>query len=757
LSRNVGLTFLFFCLGLCIVACSGGSTGSTPEPAQTIGGSGFTGPLNATASFEIAIPPAATKAAAARRRPGDNVYVSPNTGSISIAIAAVNGLSVQQPPPASVLVVPASCIGAKGCQLLLSNVPAAVGADQYVVTTNAGKTAESPVISIGTVDVTVTAAGPNKAAVNDPARLTVGGFVASVSVVVPTLVEGKAQTVAVDVQALDAAGAVIIGDTEFAYPITLTSNDDVNFALREIGSPSTISLSKPETPGQISLAYSGSGFGAVLTATSAASDAIPFSKTFPVNVTIPATPTPVPSAAPPSLYVVNGFDNSISEFAPATPKPVFRRAFGGSTVGCAPSFVSNSSAGGFFVTGLYGVAIAATGDLLVGNGTCKQSGAASAVQIDDFAPSAAGTTPPAATYTDGTKTIQLLSFLETDPTTRHELTDGSTGNATFIGLALNGKAIDIASTFGTGNTASSAYGCFAPSLTATCTSDSIGFSGAAGASPVLALEDIVTDAAGNGYTVSVDPVTGLDVLIELPAQSLLSSEGLTVLIAPGYVPLAPFQTVQSLAVDGSVIYLLNTADRTSAGYCAPTPASTAGDLCADGDKHEYITAYNLAEFTSGSGARTVAPILTLGGDRSRFEGFQTENNASSALTQRLAAHDGKLYVANIFGGDCSASTDPLCYRYFNSNGAPVQADGGEVDVYDDTLRGYHVNDQLPSAAAGTLIAGPNVKSPTAVTFAPAGSDKPAAEVRQMPQGRYSRATIQILRSARDRHALAGGH
>ena len=348
-------------------ACSSGGTAVTPSSTAAAGGQGSTPVLNLTISFSVAIPPAPPAQPAGeivhKKSAQTTVYISPNTGSIGIRLVAVNGISLAQPPPAGPASnVPTACRGsASGCHVSVPGVVAAVGTDTYTVTTFAGANGEGAVVSTGIVTVTVKNSGVVSTIGGDPTQLALGGYVASLSLTVApaAFTFGVPAKASIVVTPKDGAGATIVGNAQFAFPIVLSIAGS-GFALSGPGlqPDGTIQLTQPQAASPpIVLSYDGTGSAVTVNATSQNGAGAPVAAP-PVVITVPTPtaaptssaittlppispspiitgPTPIPTAAPSSVYVVNAYDNSIFEFnEPLKGKysEYPRRGFGGSSL-----------------------------------------------------------------------------------------------------------------------------------------------------------------------------------------------------------------------------------------------------------------------------------------------------------------------------------------------------------------------------------------------------------------------------------------
>jgi hypothetical protein len=311
------LALLGAAIAIAVAACSGGGTTSpAPSPTPTVPGKGYSGAFSASVAFSIIVPSEAMTQAIRRRAkalqkrtlgtfaatpapsPSGQPYISPLVGWIQITPIAVNGssLAIAQLPVTIAGGCPAS---GSGCTLT-ATVPAAPGAvNRYFIQTYASSTTSvggfGPLISSGYVDVTVPAAG-NASQTVGGATVSIGGYVAGIafSPSSATVAPGVASTTNVIVETLDASGAVILQNTYYAEPVSLTSSDTTAFS---INGAAALTLSNSNQQ-QIAVQYSGgNSLGTVIVASSVDSNGNPVTARLPIAVVAP-TPSPTPTASP---------------------------------------------------------------------------------------------------------------------------------------------------------------------------------------------------------------------------------------------------------------------------------------------------------------------------------------------------------------------------------------------------------------------------------------------------------------------------
>jgi hypothetical protein len=259
-------------------------------------------PASGRASLTITVPRAPSAAAAARRRPA---YVSPATGSIGIVVSGgaryTSALSASTP----------GCVPGSAGLVCTVEFPAPLGTDTVFVSTYAGADASGAPLSVAPVTVTVVAGQVNTASV------TLSGVVASLELAGAALIlnAGTASSAPITLEALDAAGQVIVGPGGYV---------DAN------GNPVTIALSDSDTSGATSL--SSASVSAPSTAVTLAYNSAKIA-----NFTITASAAGIASAtqsitvnvAPQFAYVLQA---GLARH-PETPLDVYQTLGGGAGIG----------------------------------------------------------------------------------------------------------------------------------------------------------------------------------------------------------------------------------------------------------------------------------------------------------------------------------------------------------------------------------------------------------------------------------------
>ncbi|MBV8366354.1 MAG: hypothetical protein JO194_07620 [Candidatus Eremiobacteraeota bacterium] len=747
LTLPVGLCALFVLTIACTIVAACGSSGSggfVPQPNASLGGQGFSGPLNRTVTFQVIVPAAAaarSSHATNRARPAASAppYISPNIGWVTIDIAEVNGLSLAKPPPpAQPVMVP--CPGsATGCSVTVT-APGADGTDLYFVRTFApGSFTPTPpnLVSTGFVAVTV----PQSAAtmVGGGTGLQIGGFVASIDQALmpasPNLMVGTPSNPDPHllVQAIDPAGAIIIGNVQFATPITVITSDSTTFSLNGLAQ---VIMPGP-LPSPIDVHYSGGNTaGTSISATSVNENNQPIAAP-PISINVKAKPTPTPTPAPESLYVADAAQDRIYEYglingvpAPAaTPRRIIQAVF-------TPSYACLNPSGVVFVSqaNLATVAVDQSSNVFVST-ACTDADIGGDTPIFEYGPNAVGSPPP--TVIDVPQSIGQASYLANsdqislypDPNVANRLWigwPGGPGSTTVVSLQIAaGKATPLVllGDF-----------CFREFGFAACNGfEPNGPSGPPGgnfetAQGGYAINSTNFGVVGSGYeralTGVLAPQSGAAAVLVLSQSasnssaipfSTLGGSSTELGFASGNPPAPPL----SLAISGSTLYVLAQANSTVVnGNATAGLANCALDSlalqCSDGFQHLYIAAYDLSQLTAPGAAGTavdLAPTFLMGADPALSHSLIGCNGigAFGAATQFLAAANGYLYVANQTGANCST---------FNPGSPPFPS---EIDVYNvNGLTGVHLDATVAPVARILDPTGTGIWSPYAIAIGPPG-------------------------------------
>jgi hypothetical protein len=738
------VSLAFFALA---AACAGGGSTPVPRPGDP-NGSGSSAKLDQSVKFTVVVPKSAGTSSH-RRKTKSTVYVSPNTESITIQIGAVDGVSVKQPPAPTVANVPANCIGSQGgCSVAVPDVVAAVGTDTFVVSTFAGTGGSGTLISQGVVALQVSAGG--SAGTIGGTTLSLGGFVQSIGLTVTPdyFIRGQQGNAQIVVEAKDATGAIIIGNTQFAVPIALGATPSPQLQVTGLPFRSGVPvLTGPQGTGIIALHYNGS-FNVTIgqvAAKSTSSNGATISASVTVSVLTsppPPTPTPTPSGftpPPQDVYIVNGEDNTIEDLGGAeSPRPSATpvRSFGGyGVVGCKPALkgLTQLSAAALGVSGL---SFDGSGNALLGNGeACNKQDI-----FYQFAPNASGKATPSATYPTNESVLGNFIALYHDPSTGYlDVSDGS--QSAYLSEYLPGPSgAQLIALFGTlGLTAQGTCiltpgvaGCTNPPTTNTFVSAPLGQDLSDQFSRTFTI-----DGHGNYFYPAKDSTLYNMSIVEIPSNQVIPVED-PIANAPWLRGINTFvQTYQGidadrvsnypsgLAVDGTTLFVLNspftglafgqggkrlTNYYAPAAACNPNSNATPSPIsqCSDGTPHEYLTAYDLTQLTQ-AGPNDLEPILVVGGNA-----FPGGAAAGSVFGNRLAVSGGNVFLADPAGLECNAA----CFTAIGSLGkTPV----GQVSVYQENLRGVHIGDGASSPHA--ILSGKAVKFPTGVAPGQAGTAK----------------------------------
>jgi hypothetical protein len=237
-----------------LAACGG--TPNTPDGSfvNSPGGSSSPPPSLVKASLTVTVPLSGASSRRAR-------YVSPKTGSIVIALASVNGSGVSNGTATTLDIGPRApgCKASATSTTCKGSVDATPGDDVFNVTTFAGPQASGPVLSVGQVSSTISGSSGNVGV--SPLSLTLSGIVATMKLVItPATAKlgtpGRSQVL---VTAYDAAGAAIVGPSDYSTPVTLeVQGDGVHAYSLRSGTSSGSSVALPKPSQTVSLLYDGS-------------------------------------------------------------------------------------------------------------------------------------------------------------------------------------------------------------------------------------------------------------------------------------------------------------------------------------------------------------------------------------------------------------------------------------------------------------------------------------------------------------------
>ncbi len=762
---------IFFVAGTLAFAACGGGGGSGPAPVPTLPGDGTTVPLDQKIALTVSIPQAtagilgrARTASASRRANGATTqYLSPNTGSIVLSLALIDGKSPRVVVPTIPAINPAAyCAQAlAGCTFTTpANIPAAKGVNQYLVTTYSGADGTGNVISTGFIDVTVPA--PNPPTLGN-GTLTVGGYVASIrlgSVTPPVFRSGVPGTLGVLLQAYDPAGAAIVGNATYASPITVSVDDSVDFVLSG-SSSGRLTVSAPiMTP--IPLTYGGSlvlkGQTTVTASTTDENGALATAP--PLIATIVGSPPPTapPPAAPLSLYIDLTDSDTVEEFdfptqiaagSAPNPVPTPRRAVGlvlptqPSTPVCN-SLVTNAATGPLG-SGTGGVVVSPAGTLYISTGCSINQ---TQFLNYGFAAGAHGPTSPTLTDSYSVGAGQTVGGpAAIDPATNDVYFGNALGTSAFI-TGFAGEASSASPSLVFGDLSNAQPPCIfqipvVPQNPPPCPfpqiqnitgryadnlPNAIGFSVSQG-QVYLPVQNQMFDSNGQqtslGSAIAIIPTTQSGTV--LTPYSALSGSA---------TELGGFNNFPAAAtVDGTTLYVLlqPSQDSTTNLYeglssCSADPST---NHCADGNAHQYLAAFDILPLLAPGAANTNAnsvPKFVIGGDTVGRFGCVNGPNYFLDGGEFLAAKNGYVYVLNTTSSNCAASNVSSEIDVYNTN---VVSPGNHVDVAPIYVLGRYSR---------------NGRVPAAIALGPSGPAFPTSAIqllhRARPHGRSIRSRFQ---------------
>ncbi len=302
-------------ISLCVMTACGGSPntpngsfvgspgGSDPPPTQLVG-------VNLT----VTIP-----AGSGRSRTHSGMspgYVSTATQSLAIQLASVNGGGVSGINASIVDTRPKSprCSargGATVCEAVISGSP---GSDVFSVTTYDGLNATGSVLSVGSVSAHI-GSGGGGVGINNLLSLDLNGVIAGLKLSLSpnNAKRGKALDAAVALSAYDAAGAQIIGNSDYETPITLTVQGDStsSFTLHAPGqSGSSLSITKPMSG--LSLSYDGNKQASSITVQAGVNNTGTVNAPFTLHGHVP--PPPVGTIYALNLGTTDGRGATVTEY-----------------------------------------------------------------------------------------------------------------------------------------------------------------------------------------------------------------------------------------------------------------------------------------------------------------------------------------------------------------------------------------------------------------------------------------------------------
>jgi hypothetical protein len=411
---------------LAATAACGGGFGTPNGPVVNSPGGPTPPPLPLVKVHVHVTIPGASGGHSQRVRPG---YVSPNTESLVIQLASVDGQGVSGVNATTIETRAKSpgCATQGGETVCTGTTLGSPGEDVFSVTTYAGVNATGAVLSVGTVQAKI-ASGDGSVQINN-LTLTLDGVIASLhlSLSPDAGKRGKPMTAEVPLTAFDATGAQIVGAGHYLSPIALTIQGDSANAFRlHAGRASGSSLSIAKPTSGITLKYDGNRQAASITVQASVDgpSSIGAHKQFVLHGKQP--PPPVGTIYALNLGSRNGLAATVTEYD------------GKAKGNAAPERTLQLS------SKLYArsIALDASGNLYVGFfdnqfGFSAQTGAPDTGNIIAiYAPGASGKTPPTALLTADSKSNTAIFplFVSFDPsgdlvTYGATAVDGNTGDA----------------------------------------------------------------------------------------------------------------------------------------------------------------------------------------------------------------------------------------------------------------------------------------------------------------------------------------
>jgi hypothetical protein len=330
-------------------------------------------------------------------------YLSLNTQSVSIGLASVNGTGVTG-VGATIVNTNRKSPGCKlGSKTLVcsANLSASPGDDVFNVIAYQGTNATGDILAAGVVNKHI-GSGGGGFGLSNTLSIDVGGVIAklALSAKPSSVPRGKAAAITVGLDAFDASGAAIVGNSDFNEPITLAVEGDSTgaFSLHD-GAARGSTISVPRPAKSLVLAYDGSS-QAASSITLQASVSNPNPASAGAKVAVTGTPPPL---QPGTIYVLNagtraGKGASVTEYD------------GKANGNAAPQRTLNLS------KSLYArsIAVDSTGNLYVGyldneQGFSSVNGTPdTANEIAVYAPSASGNAAPVSVISSDPKTSSAV-------------------------------------------------------------------------------------------------------------------------------------------------------------------------------------------------------------------------------------------------------------------------------------------------------------------------------------------------------------
>ncbi|MGB8520237.1 MAG: hypothetical protein WCD38_08765 [Candidatus Tumulicola sp.] len=240
----------------CLVACGGGS--NTPFGSFVGSTGGHAPPPTQLVAVQLTVSVSAT----GRPHLMHPSYISPNTQSVSVQLASVDGNGVSGVSASVVNTTPNShnCKVRGNDTVCTATIQGSPGADVFNVATYGAANATGAILSVGTASAQI-GKGGGGLPISNELSIAIDGVIASLSVAIsPNRAKrGDPATAGVTLHAYDASGAQIVGASNYQSPIELSIQGDAthSFTLHGAGaSGSSLSIEKPASG--ITLSYDGS-------------------------------------------------------------------------------------------------------------------------------------------------------------------------------------------------------------------------------------------------------------------------------------------------------------------------------------------------------------------------------------------------------------------------------------------------------------------------------------------------------------------
>ncbi len=505
-ARRVQAISIAALVAIGLISACGGSP-NTPNGSFIGSGGNPGGPPTRLVDVKV------TVTVPSRTRGAKPNYVSPNTESLAIQLASVDGKGVSGVNPTILNTVPKAhdCKAGPNGIVCTTTAQGSPGRDVFSAVAYAGTAATGAVLSSGTVEATIGSGGGN-VGISNGLSLTLEGVIASLKLGLSpkNAKRGIRTTATVTLDAYDASGAEIVGPSDYFEPVALEVQGDANHAFRlhdARGSGESLTITKPT--GDITLTYNGNKQASPITLGASVSGPSGSSASAGFDLLGKQPPPPIGT-----IYALN-FGSSSGQGATVT-------EYDGKAKGnAAPERTL------LLDKKLYAVSIAvdSNGDLYVGyfdSGNGASFGKPdSGNEIAIYAPGASGNDRPTAVLTQDTKTSTTLYpiFIAFDPSGRL---------VTYGATTVNGNTGNAVMTYATGSTgpvapeyafAFSSPALYYPGPTGLTTDSSNNFYlngtfksgfGSAYGMYVAAAADIGNPAANPARTIPWDSTTKLD-------------------------------------------------------------------------------------------------------------------------------------------------------------------------------------------------------------------------------------------------------